>query len=235
MERLVHTLVAQASRQVEQITMPENQVPTRREIALRALIAASPRFAGSLSIVFEGVRDRRLARAEEVFEEIATAVGEAHLLLSVQDSEELEILLARVLGAAMTAASRAKREMLRGAAIQAATDTADIDESILIVDALEQIDTPHVRCLLDLAAAQLAAARAGEIGPRAQRTEANLVARIVEAGERWPPVVIGRLAGLGLLEVSGGGSPWPTVLRVSEFGLRLTTEVTQSAASGDGA
>lgn len=206
----------------------DSEVPTRRDILLRSAIAASPKLAGSLDILYEGFRARHLARTQEVLDAAVNAAGLPLLESRLEDSEELEVLFARALEAGANSALPRKRALLGKVIAQAASDQARIDDTSLIVGVLVQIDAAHVRCLTAIKLAEDQAEAAGEVTIRADYTEREIVHRIKEAGASYPPPVIALLAGLGLIEATGTTSPWPLVLGLTTFGRTLLDDLSNS-------
>lgn len=206
----------------------ESEVPSKRDILVRSAIAASPKLAGSLNIVYEGFRARHVARMKEVVDASTDVAGLPLLKARLEASEELDVLFAAALEAGAISALSRKRSLLGKVVGQAAADDALIDEVSLTVGVLSQIDAAHVRCLAAIKLAEDEATAKGEVRTRADFAEREIVQRIKNAGASYPPPVIALLAGLGLVEATGTATPWPLVLGLTPFGLSLLEDLSDS-------
>ena len=212
--------------------------PSIVDILTRTAITASPKFAGSLLVLYEGFRDRRSARVQEACDRIGRGLSSGELRARLAASEELEAVVASAIEAAARTALASKRMLLARVANAAVLDDALVDEAELIVGVLAQIDAPHVRCLEDVFRAEEEARAAGELAPRARGAEREVVQRLVEAGQRHPAPVVTTLRSLGVLD-AGGQDDAMLVKGLTEFGRLLVDDLhhasegaTTSEASG---
>jgi hypothetical protein len=116
------------------------------------MLAAVPYVGGSLQVIVEDVRARREAQAAVTLNEIADKSGGAEELgRRLSADPVLEALFVNGVEAALRTGYEAKRRLLSKAVSQAVLDDAKVDESQLIVEALSQLDVPHVRALEKMA------------------------------------------------------------------------------------
>lgn len=203
----------------------ENPPPSVPDILARAAIAASPRVAGSLAILYEGVRDRWLARGREVLSEVTDSVSIEELERRLHDDEALDAALTAAIEAGARSGVKAKRRLLGRVVTQAVLDDARVDETVLRIGVLSQIDAPHARCLEAVHRAEEDAAEAGEIEPRAEGADRAIVQRIAEAGKAHPAAVVAALASLGLLEAGSAFGANAIVKGLTPFGASLLEEL----------
>jgi hypothetical protein len=143
--------------------------PTKADIFSRAVITASPKFAGSAMVLYEGFRDRRQARMRDVELAVRKAIpADEDLAQRLSESEELDTLLNRALAEAAQSAMASKRRLLGKIVANALLDDAQIDLSMLFATVLAQIETPHIRAMVQIRNAVRAADAAGERSPRAR-------------------------------------------------------------------
>lgn len=90
------------------------------------------------------------SRSAEVLQPSIDAIGNEALSNRFQTSEEVDVLVARSVLAAGTSAHAGKRRLLAKAVQRAVLDDAEIDSSLLIVELIEQLENPHIRCLEDV-------------------------------------------------------------------------------------
>lgn len=121
--------------------------PTWTDTAVSATIAAIPFVGGSLQVLYDDVRARYAAKAEQTMTAIASNVGEAHLARRLAEDPQLEALFVNAVDAALRTGYEAKRRLLAKVVSAAVLDSARVDESQLIVDTLMQLDAPHIRAL----------------------------------------------------------------------------------------
>jgi len=106
---------------------------------------------GSLQVVYEDVRVRRAAKAGETISDIVSATGEEVLVQRLAEDPVAEALFVNAVDAAVRTGLEAKRRLLARAVAQAVIDEARLDESLLITEALAQLDAPHVKALKRMA------------------------------------------------------------------------------------
>lgn len=198
--------------------------PSVADIAIRAALSAVPQFGGSLVSVYEGIRDRRAARANEV---VAEAAGVDELLLltqRLQENEELDAALSAAVEAGVRSSLEAKRRLLGRIVRAAVLDDAKVDEATLLIGVLAQIDAPHVRCLEALRRVEETEGAAGRIRDRARGAERETNQAIYEVGLAHPAPVVIALKNLGLLEGSGTYD-MQLVQGLTPFGRRLAADL----------
>ncbi|MCA1712797.1 MAG: hypothetical protein LC789_14625 [Actinobacteria bacterium] len=209
--------------------MPRDTLaPGLLDIAVRAAVAASPRLAGSLSVIYEGLRDRHVARAADVMAEAAAGIGPDELAARLAGDEELDAAFAAAVEAGARSGLPAKRLLLGQVVNRAVLDDALTDEAVLLVGVLAQIDAPHVRCLELIRRAQDEAAAAGEVHERAPHAEREIVHRINAVGSAQPAPVLVLLRSLGLLDASGSYDGEVLVKGLTPFGERLLADLAGS-------
>jgi hypothetical protein len=210
---------------------PHKPPPSVPDILTRAALAASPKLAGSMAVLYEGFRDRWRARASQVLEEITAEVPTAELEQRLVDNPALDAALAAAVEAAGRSGLAAKRRLLARVVTRAVLDDARVEEATLVVGVLSQIDAPHVRCLEAVRRAEEATEAAGEVAVRAQYTEREIVPRIAEAGRAHPESVLAAVTSLGLLEASGIFNGTAIVAGLTPFGRALLADLRQSEQS----
>lgn len=199
-----------------------------RAIAARATIAASPKFAGSLSVVFEGLRQRREHQAREMAERVAAETGVEALAARLLDSQECEDLLLLAVELAARTSSAAKRRLLGRVVTQAVLDDAKVDTGFVILRVLDQIDAPHARAVEDILRAEEAADAAGELEPVAVGAERPILPRITDVTKRHPAPVLSQLAALGVVETAGALGGSTLFIGLTEFGILLGRDLRQA-------
>jgi hypothetical protein len=204
---------------------PDKRPPSWPDILARAAIAASPQLAGSLAILYAGIRDRWAARGSQVLEEIASGAPASELERRILEDGALDAALAAAVEAGARTSLEAKRRLLGRVVVRAVLDDSRVDEATLIVGVLSQIDAPHVRCLEAVRRAEEQAEVAGEAAPRAEGAEREIVQRIAVAGRAHPVPVLAALTSLGLLETHGVYEGTTIVKGLTPFGQALLTDL----------
>lgn len=121
------------------------------EILLRAAVSAIPGFGGPLEIILTGLRERQAANATELMSGVVEAIGQERLLSRVHDDPFFAALFSRAVNASIRTGMSSKRQLLVAAVTQVALDDAKLDESQMIVDALDTLDVPQAIALARLA------------------------------------------------------------------------------------
>ena len=142
------------------------------------------------------------SRSAEVLQPSIDAVGEEGLSARLDASEEVDVLVTRSVLAAGTSAHAGKRRLLAKVVQRAVLDDAEIDPSSMIVELIEQIDSPHIRCLEDIHRAEQRAQASGEMGVVARGAEKPITQEVLETARKYPETLIRRLHGLGLIDGS---------------------------------
>jgi hypothetical protein len=205
--------------------------PSLPDIAVRAALAASPRAAGSLLVVYEGLRDRHAGRAEQVVREAVAGLDDAEVSRRLAHDDILDAAFAAAVEAGARSGLESKRRLLGRVVRRALENSALVDQAVLLVGILAQIDAPHVTCLEKVRRAQDDALAAGEVAPRARWAEREIVPRINEAGAQYPAAVLTALSALGLVDASGIDDGEVLVKAVTPLGVALLDDL---RAAGDG-
>ncbi|MFC7861271.1 hypothetical protein ACFQ9D_09695 [Arthrobacter koreensis] len=141
-------------------------------------------------------------RSAEVLQPSVDALGEDGLSARLQASEEIDVLVARAVLAGGATSHAGKRRLLAKVVQKAVLDDAEIDQSLLIIEMIEQIDSPHIRCLEDIRRAELRAQASGEMGVTARGAEKPITDEVSATVRKYPEMLIRRLEGLGLVDGS---------------------------------
>ena len=199
-------------------------------------ISKIPVFGDLAKDLYHNVNEWRRYQAEHTGQQIAEIVGPEELYLRCREDDELAALLVHVLEAAERTGFEAKRRLLVQAAANAFQNDEAIDPAGLVIRALSQLDTVHVRALVRLVelsdslgpwpddqqpqAATLDGGGA-EIDPTLERTE-----RMMKAGQQIPLPVLVALVNTGVVmqstNVFGGGTH---LHDVSPFGRQLLRDL----------
>jgi hypothetical protein len=191
------------------------------DILTRAGLKALP-FGASISTLYEGLHERRSARAAEALKEIEYVCPDADdLIRRLEASDPLDAIVTRALNEAADAGFEAKRRLLGRVAAQALVDEAKLDRAVLLIPVIAQLEAPHIRALVDIRQAVRDAEASGEVPARAKRAEQANIPRIIDAGERHDAAVIATLATTGLIEVRDATGPWPMVKYMMPLGEEL--------------
>jgi hypothetical protein len=201
------------------------EVPSVTDIVSRAAIQASPRLAGSLSILYDGFRQRWLARAREVVDEVEKRVPSDLLSQRLVGSQELDATFLAAVEAGASSGLEAKRRLLGKVVAEAVLDDAKVDHATLITHMLAQIDAPHIRCLEAIYRAKKQAAAAGQLSPTARGAEQPIHQDITNAGRAYPAPVLVALVSLGLLDASVTWDGVALVKGPTTFGQHLLDEL----------
>ena len=141
-------------------------------------------------------------RSEEVLQPSVDALGEEALNARLESSEEIDVLVMRSVTAAGMSAHAGKRRLLAKVVQRAVLDDAEIDQSLLIIELIEQIESPHIRCLEDIRRAEQRAQASGEMGVTARGAEKPITEEVSSTVHRYPDTLIRRLQRLGLIDGS---------------------------------
>jgi hypothetical protein len=199
--------------------------PSLPDIAVRAALTASPRAAGSLLVVYDGLRDRYAGRAEQVVREAVAGLDDEEVSRRLAHEDILDAAFAAAVEAGARSGLESKRRLLGRVVRRALEDSALVDQAVLLVGILAQIDAPHVTCLEQVRRAQDDALAAGEVAPRARWAEREIVPRVNEAGGQFPAAVLTALSALGLVDASGIDDGEVLVKAVTPFGVALLDDL----------
>lgn len=151
-------------------------------------------------------------RGTEAMEPSLAAIGEDVLEELFAGNEELDALAVRAITTAAESASAAKRRLLAKAVKVAVLDDAKIDESALIIGVLQQIDTPHIRCLEAIHRAEQVARASGDLRPIARGAGKELTQQVSAVADAYPASLLTQLERLGLID---GSITWDGVAHIT--------------------
>lgn len=199
--------------------------PTRTDTAVevaQALVSQVPVVGDALVIVVRDTYARRVAKAEAVALAVADQVGGVGLLAErLEASPELEALFFEAVEAGARTGLEDKRRLLGRLVTAAVLDDAKVEPGQLLVQALRELDAPHLR---GLEAVRRASDTSNEPGGYEAVTKA-----VTEAVAALPEPLRAALVRTGTLYVGSGmmaGSP-----RLTRFGRELLDDL--RAAAGD--
>lgn len=173
--------------------MSENEVTLSAELSIGGgIIPAQAKIASS-------VAHRFAARGAEVLQPSRDTMGVDALNARLEASEEVDALVARAVVACGNSANAAKKVLLARVVQRAVLDDAEIDQSLLLVDILDQIDGPHIRCLEDIYRAEQRARISGELGEIARGAEKPITREVSTVAGKYPETILRRLESLGLI------------------------------------
>ena len=99
-------------------------------------------------------RNSRVGQLRELVEE-ASGMAAGQVLHRMEESPELEEVMTRAIEAAAITAHDEKRRALAKVIASGLHDDALVDEALMMVRAIDAIDPPHIRALLELASSGL--------------------------------------------------------------------------------
>jgi hypothetical protein len=169
------------------------------------------------------------SRGQEVLDSVTQAVDGEVLERRLLQAPEVEVLLARAVNAAAASSLASKRRLLARVVQAAVLDDAAIDQSTLILDALEQVDAVHIRCLEAIARAELESKEAGDWEFTAERAEKPSNQRVQDAADGYPSPIIKRLETLGLADASVDWSGHTRVTGMTVFGELVLNDLRQES------
>lgn len=185
---------------------------------------AENEIGGSLELSFGGgiypakakaavsVASRFGSRSAEILQPSVEILGVEAFNARLQASEDVDVLVARAMLAAGASAHAGKRRLLAKIVQRAVLDDAEIDESGLLVDLIEQIDGSHIRCLEDIHRAEQKAHASGEMEVVARGAEKPITQEVSNIVSAYPEMLIRRQQGLGLID---GSLTWDGVTVIS--------------------
>jgi hypothetical protein len=182
-------------------------------------------------VIYEGLRDRYAARAEQVVREAVAGTDEAEVSRRLAQDETLDAAFAAAVEAGARSGLESKRRLLGRVVGRALEDNALVDQAVLLVGVLAQIDAPHVTCLERIRRAEDDALAAGELPARARWAERAIVQRVNDVGGQHPAAVLTVLSALGLVDASGVDDGEVLVKGVTTFGVSLLDDL-RAAAEG---
>lgn len=127
------------------------RVPSSVESVAKAALSLVPVVGGALASVLGDELERRRSAARHTAELVAEAVGDGEVLLArLQGDKRLAATFAQAVEAGMRSTMDEKRRAMAKAISRAVLDIAEVDETQLVIAALEDLDVPHLRGLEDL-------------------------------------------------------------------------------------
>ncbi len=163
-----------------------------------------------------------------MLEAVADASGGPDALRArLEEDPEVEALVIEGLEAASRTGLEAKRKLLARVLAQAVTDDSKVEESQLIVQALRDIDAPHVRSLARIAAAERREeALLKEERARGETSRVDFWEELLEAVAQEPTSVVAVLVRVGALsqQASFMGGAFG-VAGVSDFGQAILRDL----------
>lgn len=190
------------------------------------LAASLPPVLPVTAEVSVGFKRRWLGRGKEVTSALTAAVGGFDKLEQrAAESEEIEALINRAVFIGANSDLHEKRILLAQVASRAVLDDAEIDESILLVNALADIDAVHVRSLESIRRAETAAVESGEMGAISRGAEKRITSEVQAAVEKLPEMVLRKLLSLNLID---GEITWDGVTVITgltTFGARILEDL----------
>ena len=174
--------------------MAENEIEIK-------LAAGLPPVLPVTAEVSVGYKRRWLGRGSEVASSLAAAVGGPDKLEQrASESEEIDSLINRAVIIGANSDLHEKRVLLAQVVARAVLDDAEIDESILLVNALADIDAVHVRSLESIRRAEAAAVESGEMEPISRGAEKPITREVQAAVEKLSEIVLRKLVSLNLID-----------------------------------
>ncbi|MGI8791778.1 MAG: hypothetical protein ACR2H3_01135 [Acidimicrobiales bacterium] len=125
--------------------------PSRLYTAAMVVVNALPIVGGSLATIIDHERERFIARAAELEASLIDSAGQRAIERAVEDERRSAVVMRAVIAVGATAWEEKRRAL--AAAAHAAITGGDIElaESELLVEALMDLDRPHIALLALLA------------------------------------------------------------------------------------
>jgi hypothetical protein len=205
-------------------THAPQEPPPIAETVAKAMLALLPVVGGAAVVVWEDARKHIAARLRKTANEVVDAVGAERLAQRFIESPEFEALAVNAMESAARTGYEAKRRLLARVVINAARDDALVDESVLIQQALRELEGPHIRAAERLRSVydscqmtpeylaeypsqdpdRLLQSKRSEDCYEASRHEpAPVIATLVRTGMAAPPMIMG--GGVGVAYITGFG------------------------------
>lgn len=146
-------------------SMSGELVPSRWEIAERALVAANaellvalatgtaPSLTGVLTVVADGIRERHRSRGRQFVGRVVEQTGPDQFKYAIEHDPERETLFLNALQTAMTTDLDNKRVYLARVVANAFIGDDQLDHSVFVAEALRDLSGAHIRALTKLRAA----------------------------------------------------------------------------------
>lgn len=198
-----------------------NSYPTKKDILVKGLLDLVPYAGSSLSGAYEGIRQRRVARASECIDSVISQVGAEQLAERIESNEYVEILFMNSINLASSTAYGAKRNLLAKAVATAVEDDAKIERATLIFYALRDLDEPHIKALVRLRNIEDSNTHnhnADQASDNEDRSFEDAHNAVVEASKQEELIIISALTKTGVAEPATLFNGGHAILRVSDFG-----------------
>jgi hypothetical protein len=201
-------------------THAPQEPPPVAETVVKAILALVPVVGGAFVVVWEDARKHISARLQQTANEVVDAVGAEKLAQRFIESPEFEALAVNAMESAARTGHEAKRRLLARVVINAARDDARVDESVLIQQALRELEGPHIRAAERLRSVydscqmtpeylaeypdqdldELLHSKRMEASYEASQHEpAPVVAALVRTGMAAPPMILGGGVGVAFI------------------------------------
>lgn len=202
-----------------------DEPPTAVETTVKAVLRAIPYVGSSLSTIFEDTRARHVARGVQVVEEVAMAAGADRLSDRLAKDEEVEVLFIEGVEIAVRSGLIAKRRLLARVVAKAVLDEAEIEPAQLLVQALRDLDSPHLRALVRIRNAEKTAEEVDVDGETDDARGERIADAAETAGRTEPTPIIAALIRTGVVYPATLWNGGVAVYGVSEFGRRLLVDL----------
>jgi hypothetical protein len=189
----------------------EESYPTVGDTLAKVALQLVPYVGPPLETIYDDVRARLAAKARRTVSEIEELCGTERLLRRLTENPEIEAMFVAAVDSALRTGLERKRRYLARVVANAVLDDAKVDESELIVQALRDLDGPHLRALERLRHAE----------DSAHTDDAGKSAAVQEAAKQEPAPIRAVLSGTGAVIPA----PFGGIFRVSPFGRTLLTDL----------
>jgi hypothetical protein len=188
----------------------EESYPTVGDTLAKVALQLVPYVGPPLETIYDDVRARQAEKARRTVSEIAELCSMELLLRRLNENPEIEAMFVAAVDSALRTGLERKRRYLARVVANAVLDDAKVDESELIVQALRDLDGPHLRALERLRQAEDSA-----------HTDNEKSAAVQEAAKEEPAPIRAVLSATGAVTPA----PFGGIFRVSPFGRTLLTDL----------
>ena len=178
-----------------------------------------------LAALIDHEQERQLRIARGLVDQISEAAGAAELLRRVDQSEEVAAAFRQAVDVATRTGLEQKRKALARVVAAAVLDDAQVDEATLVVQALRDLDAPHIRALERMRRAEDSVQRQDGVTRLNDADVTNAVRQVADAEVDAVNTTLVRTGVAHVVGSSYGGQPVPGM--VSDFG-RLVLKYLQS-------
>ena len=163
--------------------------------------------AQAAGVLITDIRERNQQAAIQVAEESIGDLAPEEFLQRLVHDERLTVLFNKAVRAALETPTEAKRRAMGRVVGAALTDDAEIDQSVLMLEALIDLEAPHFATLAKINAAETfgkgaaAATKAGDAVEAGLRRHGLIqdAAKNVPKGKPMPPIAVD--SGIGVTDV----------------------------------